>query len=314
MSFNLVRTPVAVALAAFIASVQVSAQGRNRSGSSGETVVSDPGREHFQRGLTLADHGHWSDAILEFERARSLGPSASVHFNLAIAYRVVHRIREAAEAFESFLSIAPADTPAPVLAQARGAIQQLHGQLGSVVIDVRPPDATLLIDNEAVAIAPVLWLEPGLHTLVAVSDGRAAVTRIVRVQTGSRVNVRLTVPPQNSRARIVVNAQPERAMIRIDGSEVSQGHAEELVSIGTHRVEVSASSYDSFSRSVTMIDQQTLLINVHLEPQRTILRHPVFWTTLGVLIAGGVTTAAILATRREPAFMGPLANVEAKSL
>jgi hypothetical protein len=237
-----------------------------------------------------------------------------VHFNLAIAYRVLHRVREAAESFERFVSIAPADTPAEVLRQARSAITQLRAQLASVVVHVQPVGASLLIDDAAVQPELPQWLEPGLHTVVAVSDGRAAITRTVRLVAGARTTLRLTVPPQNSRARIVVHATPSHAMIRIDSAEVSQGHADELVTAGAHRVDVSAEGHESFSRAVTMLDAQNLLINVQLLPQRTVLSHPLFWTGVGVVVAAGVTTALVLATRTEPPFMGPLANVEAKSL
>ena len=279
-----------------------------------DTVVSDPGREHFNRGISLADRGSWSEAIAEFEQARALGPSASVHFNLAIAYRELRRLRDAAEAFERFIAIAPPSTAPDVVRLARTSVQQLRAQLGALVIDVQPQSATLLIDDVESRAQTVQWVDPGLHVVTAMSEGRAAVTRTIRAQAGVRMAVRLFVPLRARGARIVVRAQPEQAMIRIDGSDVSQGHADELVAHGPHRIDVLATGFESFTRSLQVSNNQDVLVNVLLEPQRSVLRHPLFWTGVGIAIAAGITTAVILATRVEAPFVGPLANVEAKSL
>jgi hypothetical protein len=64
------------------------------------------------KGSALFRRGDYDGALLRFNEAQRLYPSAKIYFNLGQTYRKMDRVAEAVEAFEKFLAEAPDADPA----------------------------------------------------------------------------------------------------------------------------------------------------------------------------------------------------------
>jgi hypothetical protein len=119
---------------------------------------------------------------------------------------------------------------------------------------------------------------------------------------------------------VKLHIRPENAVIDLDGSAVARApEAALLLGIGTHELRVHASNHVTDVRSVSIVggDQPTLDISLTRESllaatttpaapaaplaphteHRPLLKQWWLWTIVGAVVAAGVTTSVLLATR-----------------
>src|SRR5687768_17483647 len=68
-------------------------------------------REAFERGVELANQGHWIDALEAFERARALRPTANTVYNIGRCEQALTHYTRAQKRFREALAITD---PAPL--------------------------------------------------------------------------------------------------------------------------------------------------------------------------------------------------------
>lgn len=277
-------------------------------GSSGAVEA----RVAFERGLALADRGDWRGAIEALERARALGPTAAVHYNLAIAYRTAGRAADAAGALDAFFERAPSSTPPALLAQARAQLAQLRARLCAITVHSEQRPTRLTLDERAVdADAVRHWVTEGAHTVRAERSEGAARTRSIHCTRGESLALELRWLEAERSATLTVEVEPRAALVRIDGVSLGNGVIDEQLSEGEHRVEVTLRDHQRFERVVRLSAQRPQRVRVHLAPQPSVAQSPWLWTGVGAVVLGATITAVVLATRVEPPFEGIAANVEA---
>ncbi len=271
---------------------------------------SSEGRSSFERGLAAADRGDWAGAIRELERARSIGPTASVHYNLAIAYRTTGRAAEAAGSLDAFFASAPETTGAELLRNARAQLAQLRARLCAITVHVEQRPTRITVDQRDVEPTAVRhWITEGAHRVSAINAAGVARTRVVHCTRGE--SLALDLRWLDTAATLTIEATPAAALVRIDGTPIGHGTVEEQLSPGDHRVEVSLAEHEDFARTVRLTNDPSQRLRVALRPQRHVTRSPWLWTGVAATVVGAVITTVVLATRLEPPFAGIAANVEA---
>lgn len=287
---------------------------RAQSGAArAHTAVStSEAREAFERGLALADRGDWRGAIDALERARALGATPAVHFNLAIAYRTTGRAADAASALDAFFDSAGDGAPPALLAQARTQLAQLRARLCAISVHSERRTTRLTIDERAVdADAVRHWVSEGAHTVRAESGDGVARTRSIHCTRGESLALPLRWLDAERSASLTVEVEPRAALVRIDGLAIGHGAIDEQLSEGEHRVEVTLADHQRFERVVRLRAGRSQRVRVELSPQPSVARSPWLWTGVGAVVLGATITAVVLATRVDPPFEGIAANVEA---
>ena len=172
---------------------------------------------------------------------------------------------------------------------------------------------------------------------------RSYVDSIEHLQQSLDSQVRPLAPEQRTRAqtllerasryvtRLSLELQPSSARVQLDGAPRPERKL--LLAAGDHTLDVSASGYQTQTRVLHALGGEAQELSIVLTPERIALapaptpvphddqprslwKNPWLWTGVGVLVAGAVTTASVLATRDDggPKPYGGTSGVEVKGL
>ena len=260
-------------------------------------------RAHFMAGVEHLQGDRPEEAIEELEAARSLYPTASVHFNLGLAYREVGRARDAISAFERFLAASGDDLP-----EARGEevdryLRSLRASLGVLRVQAFPEQATIFVDDEPVGRGRVrLELDPGTYQLTVRSEGHLDADREVEVAPGSDEVVRLQLEERVSAGTLALDVTPEEATVSVDGRVRGMGDLELQLSPGPHSLLL---EYETARREqdfeIVAGERLSLSLSVDASDDLTWL-----WVTLALVAVAGGAAATVTYFALNPSDQPPL--------
>ena len=219
-------------------------------------------RTFFEQGIHMADDQRWGEAIEFFKRSLAIVERPSTLFNLGSSYLRVGKPVEAEETLLRFMRVSDPQADAQQRTQAQRLVQEAHGAIATLAVEVTPSAAELRIDDVLVVDSThPISLDPGSHSLVASATGYAPAREQISVLTGERAtrHIDLVVLP----AAAIAPAQVARA------------------DEPTMRTQPVARP---FSESAP-------------EPRSTIWSSPVFWTIVGVVVVGAAVGTVIAVTR-----------------
>jgi hypothetical protein len=150
----------------------------------------------MENGVKLYNDRNYPAAVAEFQAAYTARPGPNPLLNVALCEKAQFHYPKAIAALETALArhgdvMDPADRKA-----AEDAIREMRALLGAVVVQVTPPDATLLVDGEelpAGAAGAPLQLGPGQHRIEARARGFAPAEQSVTVASGQSHEVTLAL-------------------------------------------------------------------------------------------------------------------------
>jgi len=210
-------------------------------------------RAAFERGVSAADEGRYADAAVAFEASYRARAVPVVLHNLGLAYRAMGRNRAAIDAFERYLGAPAADATQADLSVVRDAVRTLRAALVTVAVSTTPPDASVTVDGRPEAVQNgTLTLDPGTHAFDIRADGYAPARRELRLSNGARARLDVTLTAMDSGGRLLVEPSVAAARVSIDGNAVGTGHVETVVAPGEHTVEIRATGYELFRRTVNV--------------------------------------------------------------
>jgi hypothetical protein len=177
-------------------------------------------RALFHEGVAQLDGGRYAEALDCFERAYALWDSPKILLNIATTLRALGQNAEAATAYARYLGTVELDNDRRE--EVAQALQEVSVQLGRIVSSNLHGVVRLWLDDvEIAAVAgKEIWVEPGVHTLVAERVGGARQTLRITV-AAARVRRVDWTPPLAPRASPARRASPSadsrlRALARAD--------------------------------------------------------------------------------------------------
>jgi hypothetical protein len=247
-------------------------------------------RARFERGVELIGQGAFADAVRELEAARSLYPTASIHFNLGLAYRGVGRARDAIGSFDRFLAAVGSSGDPARVEEVNRYLRTLRSTLARVRIQVSPSDARVSVDGEPVAVGTAeIALDPGAHVLEARAPGHADLRREIRLEPGSSSTELLALERVRGAATLVLDVSPEHAEVRLDGAPRGTGDQRISLDPGAYTVEARADGRDVSQQFSIAVGEQ-LALSLAVPGGGDDLTW--LWVVLGVAVAGGAAAVA----------------------
>src|SRR5689334_22650530 len=152
--------------------------------------AADAARQHYNRGVELANQGEYRAASDEFKAAYEASPHFATLHNIAQAELALGRVQEAVEAFKRYLREGGDQIPAERREQVARHIALIEARFASLTIDTDPPGA-------AVGTTPLpspLRLAPGTHAVSASHPGLQGVARAVTLGEGEAQRIVLALP------------------------------------------------------------------------------------------------------------------------
>jgi hypothetical protein len=175
---------------ALLLSVPAAAQGTDATAASAARAL-------FTEGVSLADDGHWSEAIARFRRALALRDSSVIAFNLGVALAHDGHPVEAAEIFRRV--IRSDTTDAALRADATAALAEAEPDIAWANLSYagRTEGLTLTVAGVERPVALVgarVPLDAGTHEITLTrADGAVVGRGSVTVEAGATTDVALAV-------------------------------------------------------------------------------------------------------------------------
>jgi hypothetical protein len=162
--------------------------------------------------------------------------------------------------------------------------------------------ATLLIDGAQTATLP--WsgtLPVGQHTLRVDRQGFRPETRIVNV-TEAGSDLKLALNPIEAQTLLRIACERADCTIQLDNKRIGTGAFAGYVASGERRVTVSAPDSEPKLIELSLRENEPRELRVSLNRKSSGIS-PWVWIISGAVVAGGATTALVIATR-PPSFEG----------
>jgi hypothetical protein len=255
-------------------------------------------RALFERGVAALDDGRPRDAIEPLEQSRALRALPVVDYNLGLAYRGAGRYLDAIRAFERYLASPPPQASPADLAAVQRALGELRSGVATLVVNVTPAAAAVLLDGRTVQWAGnTAQVDPGDHVLEAQADGYALERRAVSLPRGARAVVALVLAPASGLAHLVVVPSVPDAMTSVDGRQQATSAVDLALPSGEHTVFVRAPGYAPFERRVTLGATGVVRVDAHLARAGG---GGSSWLApaaiaVGVVVVGAIVTGVVLA-------------------
>lgn len=201
-------------------------------------------RAEYERGLDLAKHGDYTNALAAFRAAYAKSPHFLVLYNIAQAEVALGRSIPAAEALSRYLDEGGARIPAARRKQASAQLEWLRSRFAELTLVGAKPEMRITVDGGEGAAAPLaqpLRLSPGVHRISVLEPGVPPLDRVVTLAAGERQVLRLDTAPADT-GTLVVECSEAGIELVVDGLPVDAERAERGVAVaaGQHRVAFSA--------------------------------------------------------------------------
>jgi hypothetical protein len=208
------------------------------------------------------DAGRFADARAQFLRAHGLYPNARTLRGLGMVEFELRNYADSVRYLEAALSCAVRPLEPNLRDEARRLLARARAYVGELRVTVEPKTASIEVDGVRQADAPFtpLLLAMGEHRLAIHADGYLTHTRTVHVAGPTTHELHVVLERALADARLM---QPEAA----------PSHAQSM-------------------RPIPRVPPA--------EPRTRLARKWWLWTAVGVVVAGGVTTAVMLARRERP--------------
>ncbi len=209
---------------------------------------------HMDHGVKLFEDKNFDAAIVEFQAAHRERPRASPLLNVALCHKARFEYPKAIAALETAIRDHADTMDEKDQKAARSAIDEMRSLLGTVIVEVSPVGATVVVDGEdqpeGTAGQP-LAIGPGQHRFAAKADGYATAEISLPIASGDTAKVvRLALVADKGYVR--VDALDPAATILIDQKQVGAGQWAGLVAPGTHVVEIVRAGQPSYAVQVVV--------------------------------------------------------------
>jgi tetratricopeptide (TPR) repeat protein len=151
---------------------------------------------HFQRAVELYNDGDFRGALVEFNKAHTLLPRASVLYDIGQTEYQLQEYAPALRTLERFL--AETGPSAAHRAEVQETVQVLRGRVGHLAISSDRPGCDVTIDEQAAGPTPLpepVLVSVGRRRVTLACPGLPRQTRDVEVAAGETVPVELKGAP-----------------------------------------------------------------------------------------------------------------------
>jgi hypothetical protein len=248
----------------------------------------------------LMDQDRYADAVVLYQRAYELSNDPALLYNQGRAFEALGDYPTALEKLEVFDREAPPSVRARVPG-LKELITDLRGRIATIVVRTNAPAARLLIrqkDEGIINVEKRLLTRAGTASVEVDADGYETFRRDVELSAGATLVVEANLTPKKRDALVVVRTTPS-ADVLFDGRALGRSPLQVRATPGEHELVARADGYYEERVPMTLALGDRRDVDLEMKSTPGILSKWWFWTSIGVVIAGGVATALVL-TREGP--------------
>lgn len=269
---------VTVLLLAFVVASVAPASAQTPAAATPAQGTLDDARRYFEQGLAMSDQERWGEAVEFLRRSLAIVERPSTLYNIGVAYLRVGKPTSARTSLERFLAVSDARQERARRAEATRLVAEANRAIARLTLAVDPPNARVLVDGNAVDRSQPVALDPGSHVVVVEGDGYERQSVEVSLLPGENLERRVVLAQTAAPAAdpAVAAAPPVDAPTPASVAEASSPAPE------------TTAPPSPFAPPPDRDDSQPFWKNA------------ILWTVVGgVLVAGAVTAAVVVATSGE---------------
>ncbi len=221
----------------------------------------------FQRGVALYKDGDYDAALTEFKQAYRIAPFYEVLYNIGLTQRRLYKYGPAVKSLNDYLAEGGKKITAARRELVRKELEEIRALTAEVTVTVTGEgEATLAVDGDEVGKSPMkepLLLRPGKHTLTA-TRGDETATEAISLLTGSHVTVKLE--PKRAEGKLIIDSDPPRALIAVDGTLQGEAPVVVVVGVGAHTITADRDGFASTAMEASVTPGQSRSVVVKLLP------------------------------------------------
>jgi hypothetical protein len=245
-----------------------------------------------------------SEALEAYRKAYELSKEPSLLYNMGKALEAIGDYPGALARYEEFSRTAPPDLKARVPRLAE-LIADIKGHVTVVTIHCNVPGARVLVRDVAVgAIGADGMLTQafpaGPATLEISADGYARRRQQASFARGASVTIDVELASKSTAGVLHIETTPVPGDVYIDDKEVGRSPVETSVTAGTHRIVVRHEGAREVTTQAVVVVGETKQLTIDLEKTPPLYTRWWFWSTVGVVIAGGVVLTYAELKERSP--------------
>jgi hypothetical protein len=254
------------------------------------------------------DQDRYADAVVLYQRAYELSNDPALLYNQARASQALGDPVAALDLIERFEAEASPALKARVPDLA-GLEADLRSRTSSLTVTCNVPGAELLLRGVVLGKAPFaapIRTTAGHATIVVRAESYDAFEREIDLPSNGALTVDATLRLKDRRGFLLVKSVPG-ARVAFDGEAKGDAPVEVAALEGVHELRVEADGYDPKVSSVVIVTGAHKELSVDLAKKPSILAKWWFWTAIGVVVAGGVTTYVVVTSEKkaEPGSISP---------
>lgn len=282
----------------FLPAVLICAVSPARAGD-----VTNEAKAHKAAGDKAFDEKRYADALAEYKASYELVPTPSLLYNQGRALQFMGRYPEALALLKRFRSTAPPATLSKVPG-LDALIDEIEGKVGTILVESETANAVVMLGERKLGVTPFaepIAVNAGTYDLEVRAEGRVPYKVSVEIAPRAQKTLTVKLTPIKKVGVLVIRSTIEGTRVTIDGVAAGKTPVERAVSPGNHTVVVEAEGYDPVKTSVVV--ETGARKETTLDPE---VHHPGlltrwwFWTGVGVVVVGGVTTYVVLTRERTP--------------
>lgn len=262
-----------------------------------------------ERADAAMDAHHYDEAVDLYTQAYAADANPAFLYNRGRAHEARSEYADALDDMEKFGQLASPDLRArvPKLAEL---VADLRARIAVLEIACNVDGARVIVGGKLIGTTPLpkTRLNAGTTILEVIGVDQIPYQKEIKLEGG--VTMHLDVQLQSSKASIgtlIVKTVPTGATILVDDKPFGSSPTEGVLPAGNHRVLARMQEYeDAVSQAVVEAEHRKEIELSLKHHSSSIFASPVFWTIVGVVVAGGViaVTAALVSERSADSGMG----------
>jgi tetratricopeptide (TPR) repeat protein len=249
----------------------------------------------------LMDQGRHVDALTLYARAHDLTADPALLYNQGRALEAMGEYPDALDKLERFDREASPALRAKVPG-LRDLIADLRGRIATLIVTTNAPGARLLVREKAIGTIEKetkLRTRAGPASVEVVAEGYVTFKREIELAGGTTMTVDAQLTPKKKDALILVRSRPI-ATIEVDGKSIGRSPLELRLPPGRHVLVAAAEGHETEQVPMTLALGDRRELDIELKRPPAITSRWWFWTTIGLVVAGGIATVVAFSIEGSP--------------
>lgn len=254
-----------------------------------------------ERGHAAMRSARPADALEAYQAVYAASHDPAMLYNMARAQQALTNYAQAVELLKRFKDEAPADLLAKV--PFENLLGEMEGRVHTLTIRCDVPGSEVRLNDRIVGSTPIrapLRINSGPTDIEVRGEGFIPFKRRLDLRGGAASTIDVDLVRADRSGILMVRSPQAGAAVSIDGAPVGQVPLELPLNAGQHEVVVTKDGFKPSKSRVIVVTGQRKETSIDLAGTPGLLTRWWFWTSVGVVLAGGVASYIALTTEKDP--------------